>query len=57
MGPRDEKLRRRGRTPGQKDDAFHRDIQEIVDSVKQLPVLDERSDDEILGYNEQGCFD
>lgn len=57
MAPREEKLRRKGGTPGQKADAFHRDIQEIVDSVKQLPILDERPDDEILGYNERGHFD
>jgi antitoxin VapB len=36
---------------------FHRDIEEIVQEVKKLPVLDDRSADEILGYNEQGLFD
>ena len=36
---------------------FHRDIEEIVQRVKQLPVLDDRTDDEILGYNEHGHFD
>jgi antitoxin VapB len=36
---------------------FHRAIQEIVDHFKSLPVLDDRSPDEILGYNEQGLFD
>lgn len=36
---------------------FKRGIQAIVDDVKKLPVLDERSADEILGYNEQGHFD
>jgi hypothetical protein len=34
-----------------------RRIQGIVDEVKKLLVLDDRSDDEILGYNEQGHFD
>jgi antitoxin VapB len=36
---------------------FHRDIDEIVQRVKRLPVLDDRTDDEILGYNEHGHFD
>jgi antitoxin VapB len=34
-----------------------RRIDEIVREVKQLPVLDDRSPDEILGYNEHGLFD
>ena len=29
----------------------------IVDEVKKLPVLDDRSPDEIIGYNERGYFD
>ena len=33
---------------------FHRGIQEIVDEVKKLPVLDDRSPDEILGYDDNG---
>src|SRR5215469_5766943 len=33
---------------------FHRGIQEIVDEVKKLPVLDDRSPDAILGYDEHG---
>jgi antitoxin VapB len=36
---------------------FHRGIEEIVQRVKRLPVLDDRTDDEILGYNEHGYFD
>jgi antitoxin VapB len=36
---------------------FSRRIEAIVESVKQLPVLDDRSPDEILGYNEHGHFD
>ena len=47
---------RRRQRPGNKED-FHRRIQEIVDAVKKLPVLDDRTADEILGYNEQGHFD
>ena len=36
---------------------FSRRIEAIVERVKQLPVLDDRSPDEILGYNEHGHFD
>jgi antitoxin VapB len=36
---------------------FHRSIQLIVDDVKRLKVLDDRSPDEIIGYNELGLFD
>lgn len=32
-------------------------LREIQDRVSRLPVLDSRSDDEILGYNESGAFD
>jgi antitoxin VapB len=38
-------------------DEFHRGIREIVDHFKSLPVVDRRSPDDILGYNEQGLFD
>jgi antitoxin VapB len=34
-----------------------RDIDAIVAKFRALPVLDDRSPDEILGYNEQGVFD
>ena len=36
---------------------FSRRIEEIVQEVKKLPVLDDRSADEIIGYNEHGHFD
>jgi antitoxin VapB len=32
-------------------------IREITSRVAELPVLDTRSADEIIGYNEHGCFD
>lgn len=32
-------------------------IREIVERVKRLPVLDGRTSDEIIGYNEHGHFD
>lgn len=51
-------VERERRKPGrQDDDAFKRGIDEIVAHFYSLPVLDDRTDDEILGYNEQGLFD
>jgi hypothetical protein len=32
-------------------------INEILDRVDKLPVLDSRSADDIVGYNEFGLFD
>ena len=32
-------------------------IRPILDRVAAMPELDPRSDDEIIGYNEQGHFD
>ena len=32
-------------------------MEEIRQRTAKLPVLDSRSDDEILGYNEFGTFD
>jgi len=53
-----KEVERERRKPRHADrEEFHRGIQEIVDSVKRLPVLDDRSPDEILGYNEHGLFD
>lgn len=44
--------------PGREDkEALRRGIQEIVDRVKRLPIIDDRSPDEIIGYNEHGSFD
>ena len=33
------------------------EMKAIADRVSALPVLDSRSEDEILGYNEHGAFD
>ena len=33
----------------------HKLIKEIQDEVAKLPVLDDRTPDEILGYDEWGC--
>jgi antitoxin VapB len=32
-------------------------IKEITSKVAAMPILDHRSEDEILGYNDQGLFD
>jgi antitoxin VapB len=37
--------------------AVLRALDEIAERVSRLPVLDHRSADEILGYNEHGHFD
>lgn len=50
-----ERERRKPRRLDQ--DHLHRRIQAIVDDVKRLKILDERSHDEIIGYNEHGLFD
>jgi antitoxin VapB len=34
-----------------------RRIREIAEEFRELPVLDDRSPDEIAGYNERGHFD
>ena len=38
------------------EERLHR-IRQIVERFNARPLLDDRSDDEILGYNEQGLFD
>lgn len=51
-------VERERRKPRPKDiEATRRRVQEIVDELKKLPVLDDRSPDEIIGYNDQGLFD
>ena len=54
---RKEVERERKKPSKQSYEDFKRDIDKIVERVKRLPVLDDRTDDEILGYNEQGHFD
>jgi len=53
---REVERERKKRRPEDKE-KFHRDIDEIVKSFNKLPALDDRSADEIIGYNEQGHFD
>jgi antitoxin VapB len=54
---RREVERERRKPQRQSYEEFSRAIDEIVERVKRLPVLDDRSPDEIIGYNEQGHFD
>ena len=51
-------VERERRKPKRQDiEHTRRRIQEIVDELKELPVRDDRSPDEIIGYNDQGLFD
>ena len=47
-----ERLRREERKPD--DDQLVEDVLEIAKHYSSLPVLDSRSDDEIIGYDERG---
>jgi antitoxin VapB len=53
---REVERERKKRRPEDKE-KFHRDIDEIVRRFNALPVLDDRSPDEVIGYNEHGHFD
>ena len=55
-------LRERLRTvvpeqPRNSEEEYMAAIEEIVQRLNKLPLLDARTEDEILGYNEQGFFD
>ncbi len=53
----EEQLKRgTSREQAERDKRFQR-IMEIVHEMQKLPVLDDRSPDEIIGYNENGLFD
>ena len=54
---RREVERERRKPRRQSYEEFKRGIDEIVERVKRLPVLDDRSPDEIIGYNEHGLPD
>ena len=51
---RKEVERERKKPQHESKEEFHRAIQEIVDRVKNMPVLDDRPADEILGYDKHG---
>jgi hypothetical protein len=42
------------RRDGQRDPALRAQIEEIIAHCANLPVLDPRTDDEIIGYDEHG---
>jgi antitoxin VapB len=53
-----KEIERERRKPQRKDIQERlRRVRQIVEEVQRLPVLDGRSPDEILGYNEQGLFE
>ncbi len=53
-----KEIERERRKPRRQDaDEFLRRIRDISDHFSRLPILDERPDDEILGYNDRGHFD
>lgn len=54
---RKEVERERRRPRSEDKDKLRRDIDAIVTHFNSLPLLDSRSDDEIVGYNERGHFD
>jgi antitoxin VapB len=51
-----ERERRKPKSADDIDEKMRR-IDAIVQEFKKLPVLDDRSPDEIIGYNEHGLFD
>jgi antitoxin VapB len=54
---RKEVERERNRPRARDKQELLRRIDKIVERFNARPLLDDRSDDEILGYNEQGHFD
>ena len=54
---RKEVERERTRSRRENKEELIRCIDEITERFNSRPLLDDRSDDEILGYNEQGHFD
>ena len=53
---REVERERRKLRPGEIEARLRR-VDAIVEELNRLPVLDDRSADEIIGYNEQGLFD
>jgi antitoxin VapB len=49
-----ERLERLKRDRNRSHNAVRKEIDEILDRVHALPVLDDRTEDEILGYDENG---
>jgi len=53
----EERLERNDSRKPEDREARKQAILEIVERFNRLPILDDRSPDEIVGYNEQGHFD
>jgi antitoxin VapB len=43
--------------PSRSEEEYIEAIEAIVEELNRLPVLDSRTPDEIIGYNEHGFFD
>jgi len=53
-----KEVERERRKPRREDkDEFQRRVRNVVDHFNQLPARDDRTADEILGYNDRGHFD
>jgi antitoxin VapB len=52
-----ERLARTRALSAEEKERRRQEIAQIVATFRALPVLDDRSPDEILGYNEHGAFD
>ena len=50
-----ERLRRL--RPREDRETLLRDVRAIVDELNKVPSRDDRTDDEIVGYNQRGHFD
>jgi len=50
----EERLERNGDARQKEIERRRADIEEAVARIRKLPVLDDRTDDEILGYDEDG---
>ena len=51
----DDRLKELG--AGKDRERLHKAVDRIVRRVKALPVLDNRTDEELLGYNKHGLLD
>jgi antitoxin VapB len=50
-----QRLDQESRRERRRDPALRAEIEEIIAHCSSLPVLDSRSDDEIIGYDEHGA--
>ncbi|MFV3127839.1 type II toxin-antitoxin system VapB family antitoxin [Niveispirillum sp. KHB5.9] len=52
-----ERLERLSQAEARAEEARWAEINAIIKEIQSAPVLDPRSPDEIIGYNERGTFD